>query len=135
MPVRFNTPAIVERVRRGAWQGVVTGVGIVESRAVRLILGPPKSGRIYRRRGVEHQASAPGEAPANDSSRLVNSRQIILIPERLRAKLVFSAKHALWMEHGTRRIQPRPFARRSLVESKNAVVNAISAGVASELHR
>jgi hypothetical protein len=40
---------------------------------VRLIKTGKKTGRLYSFRGRPHQASAPGEAPANRSGRLANS--------------------------------------------------------------
>lgn len=45
------------------------------------LMHEPKSGRIYKSRktGKEHQASAPGEAPAIDTENLVNSFE----PEQL----------------------------------------------------
>lgn len=106
-------------------QGVTAAIGIVENRAVHLIMSPPKTGRIYRRRGIEHQASAPGEAPASDTGTLVNMRRIELLPEELAAKLIFSAKHAPFLERGTRRMEPRPFARRALAETRDEVESTI----------
>jgi hypothetical protein len=40
---------------------------------VRLIKTGQRTGRVYRFRGRDHVASAPGEAPANRSGRLANS--------------------------------------------------------------
>lgn len=37
------------------------------------IQGGPKSGQVYQRRSVTHQASAAGEAPATDTGALVSS--------------------------------------------------------------
>lgn len=129
----WNAPVIVQAVRRGAMVGVTNGINIVEKRAVALILSPPKTGRIYRRRGVSHQSSAPGEAPASDTSRLVNSRRIILNPQALRARLQFAAKHARHLEHGTKKMEPRPFARRALLETRAQVNTAVFNGIVVEL--
>lgn len=115
--VTWNSAALLARARVGAWRGVTEWIGLVERRAVELITSPPKTGRIYKRRGVTHQASAPGEAPANDTSRLLNSRRIDLFESQLRARLTFSAKHALPLEAGTMKMEPRPFARRALRET------------------
>lgn len=115
MAVKFNE-RMLPNIRQAAMRGVVGWIGLVEERAVDLIMSPPKTGRIYRRRGVEHRASAPGEAPANDQGTLVNTRRISLFEEQLRARLTFSAAHALPLEFGTLRMEPRPFARRALME-------------------
>lgn len=133
MPSRFNAGPLVERIRRGAMQGIFAGIGIVEARAVFLIMNPPKTGRLYRRRGVVHQASAPGEAPANDTGRLVNSRSIQLFPDRLAARLNFGTKYAGMLEYGTPKMEPRPFARRSLIETRGEVAAAVAAGIRSQL--
>lgn len=135
MAVDWKSDAIVAKVRRGALRGVVVAIGLVEQRAVDLIMNPPKTGRKYRRRGVTHQASAPGEAPANDTSRLVNSRRIILDQAAIRATLNFSAKHARALEHGTQRIEPRPFARRALAETRRAANTAVFNEISAELRK
>lgn len=130
---KWHGPAMLARIRSGALRGVVTGIGIVEDRAVILITGPPKTGRTYRRRGIVHQASAPGEAPASDTSILVNSRRIVLNEAAIKATLLFSAKYAAYLEHGTRHMEPRPFARRALYETYGQVVAAIAGEIRSEL--
>lgn len=125
MSMRWHGDAMMARVRAGAMRGVVEGIGIVERKAVDLILNTPKSGRIYRRRGVEHQASAPGEPPASDVGTLVNARRIDLIPESLAARLTFTAKHAVYLQFGTRRMEPRPWADRAINETQGEVRAAI----------
>lgn len=117
MTVRWNQAEIVARISEGANRGVAGWIGLVEQRAVDLINNPPKSGRVYRRRGVEHQASAPGEPPASDTGTLVNARRIDLIPERLAARLTFTAAYAPHLQFGTRKMAPRPFADRALTET------------------
>lgn len=133
MAIDWRGPAVIAAVRRGALAGVVAGIGIVERRAVQLILSPPKSGRVYRRRGVEHQASAPGEAPANDRGDLVKNRTIKIDAAAIRAVLTFHAAHAIRLERGTRRMQPRPFARRALAETSTQVQDAIAGEIAAEI--
>lgn len=135
MITEWNAAEIEARIRHGAMQGVVEGLSIVEQRAIFLITNPPKTGRVYRRRGVVHQASAPGEAPASDTGTLVNARRIELNEADVSGKLIFSSKHALPLERGTLRIAPRPFGRRSLMESADQVLNAIRRGVAAALGR
>lgn len=117
MTVKWNED-LMPQLRQAAMRGVVGWIGIVEQRAVDLIMSPPKTGRVYRRRGVEHQASAGGEAPANWTGRLVNSRRIVLFESTLRARLLFSTDYAAFLELGTRKMEPRPFARRALAETK-----------------
>jgi hypothetical protein len=131
--VTWNDAAYIANVRQGAFEGVVTAIGIVEDRWVRLIMGPPKTGRIYRRRGVEHQASAPGEAPASDTGRLVNSRRLEYSQAELRGSMIVSAAHILPLEHGTRKMEPRPSVRRALAESHNEITAAIATSIARRI--
>lgn len=133
MTVRWYGAEIEARIRAGANRGVVTWIGIVEQRAVDLINNPPKSGRIYKRRGVAHQASAPGEAPASDQGTLVNARRIDLIPERLAARLTFTSAHAPHLQFGTRKMAPRPFADRALHETLEEGQAALRAEIAASL--
>ena len=75
-----------------------------------LILSGEKTGRIYQKYNPtrKHQASAPGESPANDLGKLASS----VYWKRgagLTASFGASAKYAPYLEFGTRNIAPRPF--------------------------
>jgi hypothetical protein len=75
----------------------------------RAIQGPPKTGRIYSRGEKNHQASAPGEAPATDTGVLVSS--IAYKQETPLSAIVYSRlQYAYWLESefGTRNMKPRP---------------------------
>lgn len=135
MTVKWNGASYEARIRAGAMRGVVIGIGIVERHAVRLIAGPPKTGRKYRRRGVVHQASAPGEAPATDTGGLIGSRRIETDKARVAARLIFSKKTARWLEFGTKRMAPRPYARRAIAEKRREVKAAIIGEVKAELRK
>lgn len=66
-----------------------------------------KSGRLYRRRNIEHRASAPGQAPATDTGFLLSS----IYYERntpLSATVGSRLDYAYYLEFGTVRIEPRP---------------------------
>ncbi len=67
----------------------------------------PKSGKLYG----DHQASAPGEAPAIDTRDLYNSGKLQSQNTRTRYTyfVVFDSEHAKHMEFGTRHIEPRPY--------------------------
>jgi hypothetical protein len=129
MSTTWNSGPIEAQIRAAAMRGVVSGLGLVERHSVELIENTPKSGRVYRRRGVTHQASAPGEPPASDTGNLVNARRIDLHPETLSGKLIWSSEHAWFLEHGTRHMDARPWARRALFEKAEEV----EAGIANEI--
>lgn len=83
----------------------------------------PKTGVVYKRRNVRHQASAPGEAPATDTGRLVASGRVDQ-PQSLVANLIFSADYAAALEYGTRHMAARPFMRPA-GEAQRAKAKAI----------
>jgi hypothetical protein len=133
----WNAAQIEARVRLGAERGVMEGLGIVERRAIFLIMNPPKTGRVYHHRGVTHQASAPGEAPASDTGTLVNARRVEMDPQgdffEVRGTLSFTSKHAEPLEKGTMKMEARPFARRALTETRDQVLDAIHRNIAAAL--
>lgn len=69
----------------------------------------PKTGRTYRKYNPKrvHKASAPGEAPATDTGRLV-SQTMFQSVSPFAVEVFNSLKYAEWLEYGTRRIAPRP---------------------------
>lgn len=129
----WNSPELTARIRQAAMRGVVSWIGDVEQRAVKLIMDPPKTGKIYRRRGVKHQASAPGEAPANDTGRLVNSRRVTTFETELRARLTFSTDYSWYLEFGTKKMAARPYARRALAESVETGMGFVRSEIAAVL--
>jgi HK97 gp10 family phage protein len=104
----------------------------VEAEAKKSILSGDKTGRVYKRRTVIHQASAPGEAPASDTGRLVNSLNSELNTSALEATVTAgkgAVKYATMLELGTRYIAARPFMFPALEKSKAWIVDRIAAAV------
>lgn len=71
---------------------------------------PPKTGRVYLRgknNDIEHQASAPGQAPATDTGTLVNS---LYFRNRGKYTKVIGSRlpYAFYLEFGTFRMEKRP---------------------------
>lgn len=133
MPVTWTPEASIEAARRGAIRGVTIGANIVRNEVLRLILQTPKSGRIYRRRGVEHQASAPGEAPASDQGTLVRGITVIVEPERVAAKVNSGAAHAPHLEFGTEKMEPRPHMRVALENVRAQLEEAVAREIRAEM--
>lgn len=121
MTVQWNSPAVIQRVEQAAMRGVVRGTEGVREEAVSLILETQKTGRIYRRRGVTHQASAPGEPFANDLGNALSQIQTIYQPERLAGIVNFGAAYAAALEFGTSRMEPRPVARPALANRREEI--------------
>jgi HK97 gp10 family phage protein len=78
---------------------------------------PSRTGRIYKYQGSPYQASAPYEIPANVSG--ANMKSITSRPFGSK-KLYFGAtsKYSRFLEDGTRRMKPRPFAIRAIKNSR-----------------
>ena len=72
-------------------------------------MGEEKHGRMYDVGGVaEHQASAPGEAPAIDTGYLANSMTAELLNSET-AIVYTNAEYAEELEFGGSHLAPRPF--------------------------
>jgi HK97 gp10 family phage protein len=90
------------------------GIRVVE-RYVKENLSGSRTGAIYRYGNVEHQASAPGEAPAVETGNLKNSVRV-LEANAERAVLGATAEYAAYLEFGTRHMAPRPYMRPAVDE-------------------
>lgn len=80
---------------------------------IKFAMAEPKHGREYKRKGRVHQASAPGEAPAIDTSLLINSMEPTF-PSATKGILSIAAEDAALLEFGTDKIEARPFAAPAL---------------------
>jgi HK97 gp10 family phage protein len=56
-------PQLTAQIKRDARALVVKTAARIETTA-RLSMAEPKSGQVYKHRGKDHQAAAPGESPA-----------------------------------------------------------------------
>lgn len=129
MVVKWNEAAVTAVVKTAAMAGVVSGVQTLHRSMVEKIMNPPKTGHVYKRGGRSHQASAPGEAPANDLGNLVNSIREEYNAERLQGFVIVAAPYAAALEFGALRmamggyweLEPRPYARVSVAEHREAI--------------
>ncbi len=98
-----------------------------QNEARRLVLKGPKTGRIYQRGSTSHQASAPGEAPANAFGSLVQSILAEAGPRTLETTVGSRLVYALHLELGTRAMAARPFlapAARAMGRRGPAILDA-----------
>ena len=129
MTVTWYGPGILGEVRQAVMRGVFRGAEGVKTEAIRLIESPPKTGRIYKRGGGFHQASAAGEAPATDLGNLVNSITAEFDFSKLSATVNASAEYAAALELSTPKIKERPFMRPALASR----MKHIEADVSNEI--
>lgn len=143
MPVEWNGDAVLAKVRAAAMRGVVRGTQDVCNTAIARLLDGKKSGRLYRRRGVVHRASAPGESPANDRSTLASNIRPRYDVAALTGYAVAGTKYARRLEEGGDsaamnkhgapkrgpvrvRILPRPYMKPALEENRDKIVANIT---------
>lgn len=131
--VTWNPQVSTEAVRQAALRGVIKGANIVRDEILRLIQQTPHTGLIYRRRGVTHQASAPGEPPASDTGNLVQNVTIEIDAHNLKATITSNAEYADALEFGTTKMEPRPYMRVGLENKTDEVRAAIEDEIRLEL--
>lgn len=119
-------------LRAALVRGLFKAAMIVRTAAVKGIAKPPKTGRIYRRGNVEHQASAQGEYPAGDTGNLMRSIHHIVDPLKLEGRVEASAKYAIPLEFKPPERGGRPFLTRAYEENIDNIraVIALSLGEA-----
>jgi HK97 gp10 family phage protein len=107
----------------------------VETTAKNLILKGPKTGEFYKRGRKWHQASAPGEAPANDGGKLASSimsKMEVLSPGVASAVVWANEKgnpYGAYLEFGTEHIEPRPFMTPALESNRAKFPKALGDAV------
>lgn len=131
MAVSWDAGAILSRVRAAAMRGVIRGTENLRTECIRLVLETAKTGKVYRRRGVEHRASAPGEPWASDTGATLAKIDTRYDQAGLAGAVNFGAAHSPALEYGTAKMEPRPVARPA-VENKR---KDIEADIADEVRK
>ena len=125
--------------REGVRRGLVEVGPEIRKEVKRLIKDPIKTGRIYIIRGKPHQASAPGEAPANLSGRLAGSvsSRVSRSTQLIIGDLASRAPHGKYMEFGTKdgRIKPRPHLKPAALSKAREVKQSILREVQKQLDK
>lgn len=108
MPAKLqsNWPQTASRVGEAKRKGLVRAAEEMRDELLSE-LHAVKTGRVYRRAGRLHQASAPGESPATDLGTLEGSIGIEMVDENSVSVFTTDPKAEL-LEFGTTRMSPRP---------------------------
>lgn len=109
--LKNTTPFMLKAIRTALFE-----IGAENTQMMkRFIYAPPKTGRIYRYKNRWHQASAPGQSPANRSGFLARSISYH-VRDYHEVELYSTAKYADALEYGTKdgRIKPRPYFIRTV---------------------
>lgn len=126
------TREVQENIERELNIALFASAKHVEGQAKRSILSGEKSGRVYKRRSVTHKASAPGEAPASDTGRLVNSINSYLDKNQKSSFVTAgrgTVRYAALLEFGTRLMAARPFMFPALESSRDWIRERLAAAV------
>lgn len=101
----------------------VTGINVV-NRVVKE-MRKRGTGIVYRRRGIEHQASSPGQAPAADVGRLMDSYtwQLGQDSKGTYVDIGTNVDYAPALELGTSEIEPRPALRPAAQAEAGRIAN------------
>ena len=83
-------------------------IGSEHIQEIRDSMAEKKTGRIYNIKGIEHQASAPGESPAILSGTLSRSLYYKVRGSH-QLEIGADAKYAGFLESGTSKMAARPF--------------------------
>jgi hypothetical protein len=112
---------------------VLSALGIELVGLMQTDLSRHGSGRIYRRRGVTHQASAPGEPPATDTGIYKGSWAWKVDRDGL--SVGTPDERGPWFEFGTSRMRPRPHARPLFERVQGRISQVIQTGIVSVQRR
>ena len=88
-----------------------------------------KSGRIYKRKGIVHRASAPGEPPASDTGYLAAHITTVLDLDGLGANVESQAEYSRYLEFGTAKMGARPFLFPAFEQNKDRIKANLSAAI------
>lgn len=126
--VRRDSDALLKHLQPQLERVVNKAAHDVKARAKVSILAGGKSGRIYKRGKVEHQASAPGEAPANDLGNLAAGIKVGSGDGPLWRVVQSTAVQSLALEFGSLdgKIAPRPFMGPALEAIRQPFKRAIA---------
>jgi HK97 gp10 family phage protein len=108
-----------------------SSANLVEAEAKQSIQRGVKSGRIYKRRSIVHQASAPGEPPASDTGFLVSNITKTAVEKSgtaLSISVESKAPYSKFLEFGTRKMSARPFLQPALEKNRNKIKSKFAKG-------
>ncbi len=136
--VKKHLSDLPPQIRLRVFQAVATGAVLVQGEARKSIVDRAgKTGRIYTSKSKSprtHQASAPGEPPANWTGNLLRGIKVYTDQERTTAYVAASAisngyDYAPALEFGTTKMAKRPFLRPAFLKFKPLINKSIKAAI------
>lgn len=113
------------KVKQAADDGIQDAAFFVLAKIKYAMKNTPKTGRTYRRgKSVFHTASSPGNPPAIDTGRLINSERINKY--NLSRDIGSSVVYAEWLEGGTKRgLKARPVLQPTVDKYKDRILEIV----------
>lgn len=107
--------------------GLRGAIDLMVADAKRAVARGPKTGRIYlkgKNKSIKHQASAPGEPPATDTGRLVNSivGDAKVVGKQVQGYIEARTDYAGYLEFGTRRMAARPYLTPAVMKNRDRAI-------------
>ena len=126
MPVRTSVklvynkfPAIAKQLPKAALEIIEETIDDINE-TVKHGMASPKSGRVYVRGNRLHTASAPGEMPAIDTTKLISSLQHQIVRGEYKGYYYTESVYAPMLEYGTSKMAPRPFMTPAAERARRA---------------
>lgn len=116
-----NKELMMSHIHKGIKKGFQDMGKDNQRNARRLIFNPPKTGRLYKWRGGIHQASAPGENPANMTGTL--ARSVNFKAREIELEFGYQAYYGKFLEKGTKKMEPRPLLQEIASRASAVGVN------------
>lgn len=106
--VRAKLTALSDQTTKTLKKNIATAALRYETDLKKEINTGARSGVVYKRGSVSHQASAPGEPPKSDTGQLVNSIHTVSKKRGLSAEVKSQLPYAGELELGTSKVAARP---------------------------
>jgi HK97 gp10 family phage protein len=131
--------AALEKLKRderaGIGRALAQSVVQLDAYARQKIQSGGRSGRVYRRRGIAHQASAPGEFPKTDRGQLVASLYFRVAANKLSAFFGTKLNYGRYLEYGTSRMRARPWLAPTLKANAGVIRKRMTDAVAEAIRK
>ena len=134
-----------KEIKKDVTKAIAGSLIMVENDARLSIMKGPKTGRIYPRPGGKtHQASAPGESPANDTGRLVSHINHEIKDSGLSGTVgihnLSSVPYARRLEFGGKdsrgiMILPRPYLFKAYNKNEKSIKKKIAEAIVEAVRR
>ena len=129
---------ILDKLTEAALEHAWKESGITVTNRLRYILSNgPRTGRVYTIRGRKHQASAPGEAPARLTGKLIQSVDYEVTGHHtleVGEHVLEDGPIAGWLEFGTKKMAPRPHLKVAVEQTQSEVMDILQKSIA-EAHK